>query len=184
MHQIRCTAIVHWGTLVCGVSKLDLWSASISFQTLFCDALSFYITPFSSEVKNEWSYTSVVPIRLNGICGDDFPYIINLVVEYLLMLLWSWIVVSGDEMVGKGELERMWKEVVVAWLKIPARNLPWGTEKCYGILSQGSQWFGWDISHMPSGYESKLKVKNFPTFYGSQRFIVIFMASCLCFEQN
>jgi hypothetical protein len=87
MHQIKCTTTVHLGTLVCGISKLDLLSASISFQTLFCDALSFYLTPFSSEVKNEWSYTSIVPICLNGICRDDFPYIINLFVEHLLMLL-------------------------------------------------------------------------------------------------
>jgi len=95
-NKIKCTPRVHWGTVVCGLSKLGLWSASISSQILFRDTLSFYLPPSSAEVKNEWSYTSAVPICPNGMCRDDFPYIINLFVGHLWMLLWSLIVVSGD----------------------------------------------------------------------------------------
>jgi hypothetical protein len=68
--------------------------------------------------------------------------------------------------------------VVVARLEIPAQNLPGGTAKYYEVLSQGSQWTGRDLNQAPSGYKSKLIVKNFPTFYGSQRFITVFTRAC------
>jgi hypothetical protein len=44
------------------------------------------------------------------------------------------------------ELERMWKEEAVAWIRVLSQHLPGGNEKTTKILSQDSQSMGQDLN--------------------------------------
>jgi hypothetical protein len=61
------------------------------------------------------------------------------------------------------ELERMWKEAVVAFLKVLSRHLPGGTEENDENLSQNCRSPGRDLSPGPPEYEAGVLTTRFVT---------------------
>jgi hypothetical protein len=108
---------------------------------------------FAETLDNFQHSTLLIPESLSFTL--TVIYLLTCGLAYLLTL--SVVLAKQCQITGQlmnNRLERMWKEAVMAYSKVPPLHLTGGTEENYKYLSQDSRSTGRDLNLLHSEYEA------------------------------